>query len=120
MLSRILEWDIATSGNNAWLALRMRVSMSAIGSLLMLPARFRYAWDQAVQRRFTERETRRGEFTKVPAAASAHFAAVHQAHRARVLRKLRQPRVILLRFQFSAHRGVLLHRRGLSLVALNP
>src|SRR3954462_11006689 len=97
MLSRILEWDIATSGNNAWLALRMRVSMSAIGSLLMLPARFRYAWDQAVQRRFTKREARRRKFAEIPAAAPAHFAAVHQAHRARVLRKPCQPGVILLR-----------------------
>src|SRR5688572_10374244 len=99
MLSRMFECGIATSGNNAWLALRMRVSMSAIGSL-MLPARFRYAWDQAVERRFTEREARRGELAKVPATAPAHFAAVHQAHRARVLRELRQPGVILLRLQF--------------------
>src|SRR4051812_6420871 len=98
----------------------MRVSMSAIGSLLMLPARFRYAWDQAVQRRFTEREARRGEFAKVTATASAHFAAVHQADRARVFRELRETGVILLRLQFSAQRGVFLHRRGFPLVALNP
>src|SRR5215207_3076674 len=108
MLSRMLECDIVTSGDNAILALRMRVSMSAIGSLLMLPARFRYAWDQAVERRFTEREARRAKFAEIPAPASAHLAAVHQAHRARVLRKLREARVILLRLQFCAHSGVLL------------
>src|SRR5688500_1334463 len=102
MLSRMFECDIVTSGSNAMLALRMRVSISAMGSLLMLPARFRYAWDQAVERRFTEREARRVELAQVPAAPAAHFAAVHQAHRARILRELRQPGVILLRLQFSA------------------
>src|SRR5688500_3012272 len=120
MLSRMLECDIVTSGNNAILALRMRVSMSAMGSLLMLPARFRYAWDQAVERRFTEREARRGKFTELPATAAAHLAAIHQAHGARVLRELREAGVIFLRLQFCAHSGVLLDRFGLPLVALQP
>src|SRR3954462_8716411 len=120
MASRMFECGIVTSGSNAILALRMRVSISAMGSLLMLPARFRYARDQAVERRFTKREARRGEFAKVPTTASAHFAAVHQADRARILRELCQSGVILLRLQFSAQRGVLLDRRGLPLVALNP
>src|SRR5688572_16135918 len=77
MLSRMLECAIDTSGNNAMLALRMRVSMSAMGSVI-LPARFRYARDEAIERGFTESETRAGELAEIPAAAAAHRAAIHQ------------------------------------------
>src|SRR5436853_6527305 len=103
MLSRMLECDVCTSGSNAWLALRKRVSMSEIGSVIInLPARFRYARDQAVQRRFAEGQTRTGEFAQISAAPTAHRATVHQPGRARVLRPLRQPGGIFLGLQLSA------------------
>src|SRR5687768_11699039 len=119
MLSFILECVISTSGNNALFALRNRVNMSAIGSLI-LPARFGYTWDQPVQRAFTEGQTRAGKFADVGVAAAAHRAAVHQAGGARVARQLRQRGVVLFLLQFGAERGVFLHRLSFALVALQP
>src|SRR5213594_1971827 len=98
----------------------MRVSMSEIGSTIKLPARFCDARDQAGQRGFAKRQTRTAELAQVAVAAATHRAAIHHPCRACVPRQLRQTRVILLRFQLGAQRGVLFHRRGFALVSFKP
>src|SRR5688572_5973894 len=107
-------------GNNARFALRMRVSMSEIGSTIKLPARFRHSRDQARQRGFTERQARTIELANIPMPPPAHRAAIHQARRARVARQLGQSGVIFLRLQLGAERGIFLYRLLLALVALKP
>src|SRR5688572_23540126 len=119
MLSLSFEWFTSTSVSNALFALRRRVNMSAIGSLI-LPARFGYTWDQPVQRAFTEGQTRAGKFADVGVATAAHRAAVHQAGGASVARQLRQGGVVLFLLLFGAARGVFLHRLSFALVALQP
>src|SRR3989454_11787157 len=120
MLSLILECATSTSGSNARLALRRRVSMSEIGSVIALPTGFGYAGNQPGQRHFTERQPRAAELAEVTMPAAADLAAVHQAHRAGVFRQLRQPRVVAFSFQFSAQRGVFLRRLGLFFVPFQP
>src|SRR4030095_8748506 len=107
-------------GSNARFALRMRVSMSEIGSTIKLPARFRHSRDQSGQRGFTEREARAIELADIAMTPPAHRAAIHQARWTRVARQLGQPGVILLCLQLRPERGVLLHRLLLALVALKP
>src|ERR1035441_9864203 len=53
-LSFIRECGISTAGSNARPALRMRVNMSEIGSVINLPAGFHYAGNQTVQRGLPE------------------------------------------------------------------
>src|SRR4051794_9688417 len=120
MLSFILECGISTAGSNARCALRIRVNMSEIGSIIKLPTRLRHTRNQSVQRRFAERQTRTTELAPITAAASAERAAIHQAGWARVARQLRQSDVVAFRFQFGADRGVFLHRFRLALIALSP
>src|SRR6187399_910640 len=79
MLSLMRECGSSTVGNNARLALRMRVNMSEIGSIIKLPARFHYSGDQTIQRGFAERQPRATELAHVGVATAAHRAAVHQA-----------------------------------------
>src|SRR5687768_2462175 len=102
MLSLRFEWFTSTSVSSALFALRSRVNMSATGSLVFLPARFGYAWDQAVQRPLAESQTRAGELADIRVAAAAHGAAVDQAGGARVAGQLLQRGVILFLFQFRA------------------
>src|SRR5437868_1046630 len=102
MLSLVLECGTSTVGNNARLALRMRVNMSEIGSVISksflgLPTGFRDARDQSVQRGFAEREARTIELAQVTMAAAAGGAAIHQTHWARVTRQFRQAGVIAFR-----------------------
>src|SRR5581483_1662330 len=120
MLSFILECGTSTAGSNARCALRIRVNMSEIGSIIILPARLRHTGNQTIQRRFAERQPRAAELPPVTPAASAHGATVHQPRWARVARQLREARVITLRLQFGAERGVFFHRLGFALVALFP
>src|SRR5215469_4133035 len=76
MLSFIFECGISTAGSNARCALRIRVNMSEIGSIIKLPARFGHTGDQAVQRGFAKRQTRTAELAPIAAAASAERTAV--------------------------------------------
>src|ERR1700730_5433223 len=85
-----------------------------------LPARLRHARDQALRGEFAKRQPRDFEPANERAAAARHFATVHHPRRAGVARKLRQTGVILLRFELGAERGVLLHRRALTFVAIDP
>src|SRR5215472_19316142 len=79
MLSFILECGISTAGSNARCALRIRVNMSEIGSIIKLPARLGHTGNQAIQRGFAERQTRATELAPISAAASAERAAVDHA-----------------------------------------
>src|SRR5436190_14978898 len=97
MLSLSLEWLTSTSGSNARLALRRRVNMSATGSLI-LPARFGYTWDQAIQRAFPESQTGAAKLAEIAATAPAHGTTIHQTGWAGVARQLLEGRVILLLF----------------------
>src|SRR4051812_1851783 len=120
MLSFILECGISTAGSNARCALRIRVNMSEIGSIIKLPARLRHTGDQSIQCGFAERQPRTTELPPITTAASAERATVHHAGRARVTRQFRQAGVIALRFQLGTDGGILLHRLLLALVALFP
>src|SRR6185437_11545432 len=120
MLSFILECGISTAGSNARCALRIRVNMSEIGSIIKLPARLCHTGDQSIQRGFAERQPRAAKLPPITTAAAAERAAVDDARRARVTRQLRQAGVVAFRFQFGAERGVFLHRLLLALIALFP
>src|SRR2546423_813966 len=117
MLSLMREWLTCTSVNNAWLALRMELNMSAMGSLI-LPASLRYAWDQAIQRRFAKRQTRAGKFADVCVASAGDLAAVDQADWTGIARQLLQRGVVLALFQFGAQGGVFFYSFSFALVAL--
>src|ERR1039457_1405031 len=77
-----LEAGTSTFGWRAWIAFRTRVSMSAMGSLVIilllpaLPASFHHAWDLAVQGELAETETADAEFTQIGARPAATPAAV--------------------------------------------
>src|SRR5262245_59396104 len=120
MLSLSFECGTSTAGCSARPALRMRVNMSEMGSVIILPACFGHTRNQTVQRGFAERQTRHTELADVSVTATADGAAVHQPGWAGVTRQLGEARVITLGLQFSTHRGILLHRRRLALVALKP
>src|ERR1017187_3186520 len=119
-LSFIRECGISTVGSNARPALRMRVNMSEIGSVIKLPAGFHNAGDQTVQRGLPEGEARRGELAQITAPAAAGRAAVHQPRWAGVARQLRETGVVAPGLQFRADRGVFFYRFSFALVALNP
>src|ERR1035437_6377501 len=113
MLSFTVEWGTSTVGSNARLALRIRVNMSEIGSVIkFLPTGFGHTGNQPVERRMTKRQTRGVELAQVTATASAVSAAIHQPRWAGVARQLGEAHVIAFRFQFSADCGVFLHRRS--------
>src|SRR5690554_4942292 len=75
-------------------ALRMRVSMSAIGSLMLighlLPARLDHARDLAAHRDLAQLVARQPELAEIAARAARERAAVTQTHRARIARQLLQ------------------------------
>src|ERR1700693_12820 len=77
-----LEDGTATLGLRAWIALRTRVSMSAMGSLVivlllrLLPARLGHAWNLAIEGELAEAQAANAEFAQKPARASAAPAAV--------------------------------------------
>src|SRR5499426_3579240 len=76
------EHGISTFSCSARLALRMRVSMSAIGSLRMaLPARLHDARHLALERQFAKAEPAHLELPEVAARAAAQLAAVIGARR---------------------------------------
>src|SRR5881394_2149903 len=102
MLSFILECDTSTSGTNARLALRMRVSMSEIGSVISLPAGFGHARNQTVQRHFAEGQARAAEFPDERVAAATDGAAINHAHGAGIARQFGQCRVIALGLQLGS------------------
>src|SRR5215207_2634137 len=71
-------------------ALRMRVSMSAMGSLMLicglLPARLDHAGDLAAHRDLADLVAREAELAEGAARAAGHGAAVAKAHGGRVAR----------------------------------
>src|ERR1035441_3741672 len=77
-----LEAGTSTLGWRAWIAFRTRVSMSAMGSLVIifllpaLPASLHHAGDLAVQGELAETETAHAEFTQIGARPAAAPAAV--------------------------------------------
>src|ERR1044071_1148876 len=124
MLSFILEWGISTVGSKARLALRIRVSMSEMGSFIralsFLPTGLGYPRDKAVEGSLAECEAGAAEFAQVAATATAHGTAIHEPDRAGIPRELGQTRIVAFGFQFGANSGVFLDRGGLALVAFNP
>src|SRR5256885_2335904 len=93
MLSLILECGSSTPGSNARFAFRMRASISEIGSVIFQrfkvivesPTGLGNPRNQPVQRGFAEGQTGAAEFPQITMAASAHGAAIHDAHRAGVI-----------------------------------
>src|SRR5216684_1836021 len=61
-------------------ALRIRVSMSAIGSVINSPAALRHARDVAFERQLPKAQAAQSEFPHVGARPAAQMAAVAQAH----------------------------------------
>src|SRR5712672_2091409 len=98
MLSFIRECGITTVGSKARFALRIRASMSEIGSFIISLKFFyglhaTYDWsptglgdagDQPIERPFAEGKARAGELAQVATATAAHRAAIHHARRAGV------------------------------------
>src|SRR5580692_1835960 len=120
MLSFIRECGTSTVGSSTRLALRMRVNMSEIVSVIISPAGFGHTRDEAVQRALAEGHAGTGELAQITVAAAAHRAAVDDARRAGIARQLREAGVIALGLQFSAQRGEFLHRGNLLLVSFQP
>src|ERR1700733_13551105 len=120
MLSFILEWGMATSGSNARVALRMRVSISEIVSVIILPTGLCHPGNQSVQRRLAKRQARAAKFAQVAVAPAGHRTAVDHARRAGVAGQLAQPGIVVLGLEFGAQSGEFLDRGGLPLVPLNP
>src|ERR1043165_6930292 len=77
-------------------ALRMRVSMSAMGSLMLisclLPARLDHSGDLAAHGDLADLVARQAELAERAARAAGHGAAIAQAHRRGVARKRLQLR----------------------------
>src|SRR5256885_6679115 len=103
------EAGTSTFGWRACIAFRTRVSMSAIGSLVIvlllqfltnwpLPASLRHSWNLAVQRQLAEAQPANAELAQERARTSAAPAAVAVA--ALELRRLRLPGF----FQFDIFR----------------
>src|SRR5206468_9351384 len=109
MLAFILECETSTSGTNARFALRMRVSMSEIGSVISLPTGLGHTGNQTIQRHFAEGQARAAEFPHERVAATTDGAAIHHAHRAGIARQFRQPRVVTLRLELGPQRRVLFY-----------
>src|SRR4051794_7175165 len=88
MATFILEVGISTAGWRAWMPLRMRVSMSAIGSVIMarllLPARLHDAGDLALECELPEADPTQAELPHVGPRAATALAAVVLAHRVRL------------------------------------
>src|SRR5690348_692506 len=76
------EYGISQLGWRAREALRMRVSMSAMGSLIVmgLPARFRHARDLSCQGELAEADATQREATDEGARTAAQLAAVVRLH----------------------------------------
>src|SRR6516225_12227193 len=76
------EAGTSTFGWRAWIALRTRVSMSAIGSVIMsvllslLPTGFNHSWNLAVQCKLAEAQPADTELAQIAARAPAAPAAV--------------------------------------------
>src|SRR5690606_18885672 len=90
MATLSLDDGIRTDSWRAATPLRMRVSMSAIGSLMVmasppLPTRLRHARDLAFERQPAEADATQRKLTHVAARPSAQLAAVALSHR--VLRR---------------------------------
>src|SRR6266566_6325309 len=96
MLSFILECETSTSGTNARFALRIRVSMSEIGSVISLPTGFGHAGNQTIQRHFAEGQAGAAEFPDERVPAAADGAAIDHADRAGIARQFGQRRVVAL------------------------
>src|SRR6266545_1244420 len=109
MPSFIRECGMAVVGSNACVALRMRVSMSEIGSVILyqLPACLRHAGDQPGERVLAEGQAGAAELAEEAVPAAGLGAAVDRAHRAGVPGQFGQGRVILLLLQFGAEGGEL-------------
>src|SRR3972149_3619971 len=91
MATLILEEGMTTRSCRAETALRIRVSMSAMGSVTAtttppLPTRLRYAGDLPLQRQVAEADATQREGAHVAARPAAQLAAVALAHR-----ELRRP-----------------------------
>src|SRR5271157_4688572 len=78
-----LEAGTSTLGCRAWIALRTRVSMSAMGSLVInllpwpgLPARLGHAGNLAVQSQLAETQAADAELAQIAARPSAAPAAI--------------------------------------------
>src|SRR5438477_1314718 len=117
MLSLSFECGICVVGSSARWALRIRVNMSEIGSVIQLPTGFGDARDQSVEGGFTKGQPRAGKFAQITVAPASDRAAIDHARRTGVARQLRERGVILPGLQFSANGGEFLHRVSLLFVS---
>src|SRR5438270_5994664 len=92
MASFTLDDGMATSASSRICALRMRVSMSAMGSLMLmqspLPAGLDDAGDLAAHREFAQLVAAEAELAEHPTRTARDRAAVAHAGRVRVARQL--------------------------------
>jgi hypothetical protein len=85
-----------------------------------LPTGLRYPRYQARRGEFPEGKTRKLKTTDKATPTPAGFAAVDNPHRTSIPRKLRQPRIVLLRLQLPTQSSKLLHSAFPPLVLLYP
>src|SRR6202162_2093020 len=112
----------AINANKEKLMARMPRMLSGLHPAIpsILPARLRHARNEPGGSKFTKSETRNLEPANEGAAAAGYLAAIYHPRRAGIARQLRETGIIFLRFQLRPHRCVLLHRRALALVAIDP
>src|SRR5947207_2454589 len=115
MLSLTLECGRSRAGSSARCALRIRVNMSEIGSVISvssgcgagvlsrsdfeLPTGFGHAGNEAGQGGFPERQARAPKLAQEAVAPPGHRATVHHPRGTGVLGQLREPQVVLLPLQ---------------------
>src|SRR5512137_1786459 len=95
MATLTFDDGIATSGFSTRCALRMRVSMSAMGSLMLmcvprLPAGLGQAWDVTAHRGLTDLGAREPELAERATRPARQRAAVAQARRTGIARQCLQ------------------------------
>src|SRR4051812_9261601 len=120
MLSLSFECGTSTAGSNARWALRIRVNMSEMGSVIGLPTGFCDTGNEPVEGCFTELETRAGKFAQIAVTTATDSAAVDHTSGTGVARQLREPGVILLRFEFSAEGSEFFHCIALFFISFKP
>src|SRR5581483_6807660 len=120
MLSFIREWGSSTAGTITRLALRMRVSMSEIVSVINLPTGFGHTRNQPIKRALAEGQAGTTELSHIAVAPSAHGAAVHHTRGTGIARQFGQAGIIAFGLQLRAQRRVLLHCFRFLLVTFQP
>jgi hypothetical protein len=95
-------------------------SLHPKSTLESLPAGLSYARDQALGGELAKSEPGDPEPANKGAAAAGYLTPIDHSRRTGVTGQLGQPGVILFRLKLCPHGGILLRRRALAFVTINP